>query len=140
ETSSRSSLVAYGIEACYKFHGFEISKQQSVDLGAGVVGGLLTWTDTTDKTTWTTLYWHWAIKTTRGTRWERVTLLLQDAGFANSKSPPLAPRRPRQSERPVSAPLAGGKDGARGDRLSQARLFLVAFARELVTQRAPAQS
>src|SRR5262249_38544861 len=130
----------YGIEACYKFHGFEISKQQSVDLGAGVVGGLLTWTDTADKTTWTTLYWHWPIKTTRGTRWERVTLLLQDADFAKFKSPPLDSSIPGRSERSGSDAPAGGKAGALGARLSQARLFLVAFARELVTQRAPAQS
>src|SRR5262249_10117409 len=102
--------------------------------------GLLTWTDTTDKTTWTTLYWHWPIKTTRGTRWERVTLLLQDADFAKFKSPPLDSSITRQFELSVSDALAGGKDGALRDRLSQARLFLVAFARELVTQRAPAQS
>jgi exosortase/archaeosortase family protein len=138
ETGNRASLVAYGIEACYKFHGFDISKQQSVDLGAGVVGGLLTWTDPTDKTTWTTLYWHWPIKTASGTRWERLTLLLQDADYAAFRSPPLDSSITRSFELSVSDALAGGKDSAISSRLGQARLFLVSFARELVTERAPA--
>jgi hypothetical protein len=138
ETGNRDSLVAYGIEACYKFHGFDISKQQSVDLGAGVVGGLLTWTDPTDKSTWTTLYWHWPIKTASGTRWERVTLLLQDADYAAFRSPPLDSSVTRQFELSVSDALAGGKDSVVTTRLAQARLFLVGFGRELVTERAPA--
>jgi exosortase/archaeosortase family protein len=138
ETGNRASLVNYGIEACYKFHGFDISKQQSVDLGAGVVGGLLTWTDPTDKSTWTTLYWHWPIKTPAGTRWERVTLLLQDADYASFRSPPLDSSIARQFELSVSDALAGGKDSAISQRLDHARLFLVSFARELVTERIPA--
>jgi hypothetical protein len=140
ETSDRSSLDAYGIEACYRFHGFKISRQQSVDLGAGVVGGLLTWTNTDDGTTWTTLYWHWPIKTRTGTRYERVTLLLQDSKRASYSSPPLDSSVTRSIELSVSDALAGGSRSTVSTRVLQARSFLVSFGRELVANRAAAPS
>jgi exosortase/archaeosortase family protein len=140
ETSDRSSLDAYGIEACYRFHGFKISKQQSVDLGAGVVGGLLSWTNTDDGTSWTTLYWHWPIKTAAGTRYERVTLLLQNLNKSTYTSPPLDSSVTKSLELSVSDALAGSTRNSVNDQLLQARAFLVSFGRILVARRAPASA
>ena len=136
DTSSRASLSAYGIEACYKFHGYRISAKQSVDLGNGVVGGTLTWTNLDTDATWTTLYWHWPIKSSQGTRYERVTLLMNEqSGGVKAAAPEV-----RQN---LSAKVDAEEGGERRDVAKSAtgretRDFLVAFARDLVNRRVAA--
>lgn len=132
ETGDRASLSAYGVKACYEFHGFEVGDEENVDLGNGVRGGALTWTDTKTDLTWTTLYWHWPIKTASGTRYERVTLLMND--------------------QPQNVFVSPGPDGAAGGSIGtsppvtdtstrhrQEHEFMRAFARELISLR-PASS
>jgi exosortase/archaeosortase family protein len=139
ETSSRSALAAYGVEQCYAFHGYKVSKQQSVDLGGGVVGGLLTWRDTSEHT-WTTLYWHWPIKTSKGTRYERVTLIVNDQDYSQYGYPSLDSALTKQVELRVTDTLRGGHGDQLSDRLLRARSFLVSFGRDLVRLRQPAQN
>lgn len=136
ETSSRDSLTAYGIEACYKFHGYQVSKERSVDLGNGVVGGTLSWTNPDNDTTWTTLWWHWPIKTPNGTRYERMTLLLND----QPNSALTAPEPSTDVANRVRLDVADKIKGSTGDDLGNERLagtqrFLTSFAQELVRQR-----
>lgn len=136
ETSSRDSLTAYGIEACYKFHGYKVSKQHSVELGSGVVGGTLSWTNPDQDTTWTTLWWHWPIKTPGGTRYERMTLLVND----QPNSALIAPEPNSDVANRVRLDVADKIRGASGDslgndRIAQTQKFLTSFAQELVRQR-----
>ncbi len=78
-TSSLGRLEAYGVEACYKFHGYDVRNQTSVDLGGGVKGTVLTWQ--ADKgPRYTTVFWHWPVLDAGKVRYERVTLLLPDGG------------------------------------------------------------
>jgi exosortase/archaeosortase family protein len=77
--SSVARLNAYGIEACYKFHGYNLADQVSVDLGGGVKGTSLRWKDG-DGPVYTTVYWHWPVLEDGKRRFERVTLLLGDRG------------------------------------------------------------
>jgi exosortase/archaeosortase family protein len=139
DTDDRASLSAYGIEACYKFHGFKISKQQSVDLGNGLVGGLLTWTEPGVQSTWTTLYWHWPIKTPSGTRYERVTLLINDSPTLVLRAPTLEESTAKKLEIGLADVLTGSNASSElSSRLLQTRSFLVAFGREMIAKRAPA--
>jgi exosortase/archaeosortase family protein len=135
-TGDRAAFSNYGIEACYRFHNFKITKRQSVDLGNGVVGGVLTWHDPSANSTTTTLYWHWPIKNGSKTRWERVTLLLVD-------SPTLTFEIPDQTSASVTKEfqlrvgdlLKGQDNGAVSERLVETRRFLVAFAERMIELR-----
>jgi exosortase/archaeosortase family protein len=137
DTSSRNGLSAYGVESCYKFHGYRVSKKHSVDLGSGVVGGMLSWTNPDNDTTWTSLWWHWPIKTENGTRYERVTLLINDSPTASLAAP--EPSRDRTSGLGVDLTDAiqggDGDDGIGSERLAETRKFLISFGQELVRKR-----
>jgi exosortase/archaeosortase family protein len=138
DTSDRAALNAYGIEECYKFHGYNISGRQSIDLGGGVVGGALTWFSPKTDLTWTTLYWHWPIKTATGTRYERVTLILQDQESNQFTSPPLDTDGLRQLQLDVNDALRGAGSPALQQRLVETRQFMIGFARELISLRTAA--
>jgi exosortase/archaeosortase family protein len=137
DTSSRNALSTYGVESCYKFHGYKVSKKHSVDLGNGVVGGMLSWTNPDTDATWTTLWWHWPIKTPDGTRYERVTLLINDSPSASL----VAPEPSKDLSSGIGVNLTDAIKGGEGDddigsdRLAETRRFLVSFGQELVRLR-----
>ena len=136
ETSSRDSLTAYGIEACYKFHGYKVSKQRSVDLGNGIVGGTLSWTNPDNDTTWTTLWWHWPIKTPNGTRYERMTLLVNDQPNSTLVAPEPNSDVANRVRLDVADKIKGGSgDSLDNHKLAQTQKFLTSFAQDLVRQR-----
>lgn len=137
ETPDRAALNAYGIEQCYSFHGYEITGVQSVDLGDGLVGGMLTWTNDVNQT-WTTLYWHWPIATAEGTRYERVTLLMNDQPTNVFRSPQLDTDGTRQLQLDLNDVLRGTGSEEDRTRLLGTRQFMIGFARELVALRSPA--
>ncbi len=139
DTSDRAAFSAYGVEACYTFHDYAVHGRQSVDLGSGVVGGLLTWTSPATTLTWTTLYWHWPIKTPSGTRYERVTLVMNDQPTNRFTSPPLSTSATRALQLNIDDALRGvGATPADNARLLATRQFMIGFARQLITLRAPA--
>jgi exosortase/archaeosortase family protein len=138
ETSDRAALSAYGIEQCYKFHGYGVKGRQSVDLGSGVVGGMLTWTTNNSKLTWTTLYWQWPIKTATGTRYERVTLVMNDQTTNEFKSPQINTDTARKLQLDINDVLRGSGTAEEQARLLETRQFMVGFARSLIELRVPA--
>jgi exosortase/archaeosortase family protein len=140
ETSDRAALEAYGVEECYDFHNYKVGGQQSVDLGSGLVGSMLTWTEPKNDLTYTTLYWHWPIATPTGTRYERVTLLLQDAESNVFDSPPLASDLTTQVQLNINDLLRGSDDPIARERQVETRQFMIGFAREMVLRRQPAAS
>lgn len=136
-TGDRAAFSNYGIEACYRFHNFAISKRQSVDLGNGVVGGLLTWHDPVNDMTTTTLYWHWPVRNGDKTRWERMTLLLVDQPSLKFTVPEQTPERLTKEFQLRVRDLLRGDDstGQDSERLVQTRQFLVAFGQQLIQLR-----
>jgi exosortase/archaeosortase family protein len=63
QTSDLSSFSTYGIEACYRFHGYKLHSIKTVDLGGGVTGNVLAYYNSKVHSDWTTVYWHWPVKT-----------------------------------------------------------------------------
>lgn len=138
ETPDRAALSAYGIEQCYAFHGHPVKGRQTIDLGNGLNGGMMTWSDTKTDTTWTTLYWHWPIKTESGTEYERVTLVMNDQPTNVFSSPELTTGGARQLQLDLNDVLRGtGSDEDRA-RLIETRKFMIGFARVMVAERAAA--
>ena len=137
ETSDRAALVNYGVESCYTFHGYSITGRQSVDLGSGVIGGILTWTNPDTELTWTSLYWHWPIASGGKTRYERITLVINQSPSNTFSSPALDTGGLRGLQLDLNDALNGAGGGDLSS-LRDSRQFLVNFARIMVNERAPA--
>jgi len=138
-TSDVSTFSTYGIEACYRFHGFKLHSIRTVDLGGGVTGNVLAYYNTSSKSDWTTVYWHWPVKSANGrTRYERVTLMLINTNNATFSGPAPSAGALRQLGLGVQN-LIGGKASTTDAKLDRTRAFLVAFAHELILKQATAR-
>jgi exosortase/archaeosortase family protein len=118
------SFGAYGIEACYDFHGYTLRDVAKVSLGGGITGETLSYSTPTNGG-WSIVYWIWPVKTGTQSRYERVVLYLIDTNEGKVTPPPDVQ----------------GIDGLKGalsptnradERLVVHRAFLVTFAREIV--------
>ena len=119
-TDDYGTLAAYGIEACYDFHGFQIASIAPVDLGSGVTGEVLSYTKRQSGTDWTTLYWEWPYQSHGTTRFARVVMLVPQG--------PLATIRNDTATESVAG--AG--------RFEATERLLIALAREVVKTQLPA--
>jgi exosortase/archaeosortase family protein len=135
ETPDRAALSAYGVEQCYTFHGYSITGRQSVDLGNGLIGGMLTWTSSETNLSWTTLYWHWPITTADGTEYERVTLVMNDQPTNQFTAPDVDTDAARQLQLDLNDVLRGAGSAEDRERLVETREFMIGFAREMVAER-----
>ena len=123
DTKDLFSFSAYGVEACYRFHGYSLRNVVQVNLGGGITGQALSYT-AKNHGDWSIVYWIWPVKNGSSTRYERVIFYMLNTG-----------------DTPISAPGATGLTNVRGSlnprdesqrRLLAVRAFLVAFAREVV--------
>ncbi len=130
-TPDLQSFSDFGLEACYRFHGYGMGQVRRVDLGNGVVGSVLDWEDRNDMS-WSTVYWVWAVRVGGETRFERVVLLLNDSEGARVASPPLERSLARQVGLRVDEAVRGGGDEQLSDRQVERRGFLVQFARRVI--------
>jgi exosortase/archaeosortase family protein len=133
-TSNLQSFSDFGLEACYRFHGFDMGSVRRVDLGHGVVGTVLNWQQPDNGLRWTTVYWVWAVRDGHSTSYERVVLLLNDVDGARIVAPEVTPEEAGgfglRADELVRGASAGGSPSAEQAR---SRSFLVTFARNLVT-------
>ena len=125
DASSLSGFNAYGVPACYSFHGYTLRDVVSVDLGEGISGQALSYSGGTTRLNWSIVYWIWPVKTGSGTRYERIILYIQNT---SAEMVSLAPRTPGA---PQLAEALKGANPAQ-QLLLRNRAFLVAFARQIV--------
>lgn len=74
-TDDAGSLAAYGVEACYNFHGFSQVSTGSTDVGAGVEAKVASFRSPIAGTDWSILWWEWPYNAGGQTRYERLVLL-----------------------------------------------------------------
>jgi exosortase len=129
DADNLSGFEAYGITACYSFHGFTLKDVASVDLGDGIVGQALSYSGAIPGENWSIVYWILPVETGSGTRYERVVLYLQNTG---SNTVSLSPRTPDVSQ----MVLAARQSGPAQRLLLTNRAFLVAFARQMISGQA----
>jgi exosortase/archaeosortase family protein len=78
-TSDSGTFAAYGLEACYAFHGYEISSVAQVDIGAGVNAEVIDYTNTRNGIAWSALWWEWPFTTAEGaTHYQRIVVFMAD--------------------------------------------------------------
>lgn len=131
-TPNLRSFSAYGVEACYRFHGYRLRDVASVGLGGGIQGQTLSYYNAKSKQDWTVAYWIWPVLDGEATRYERVTLTVQDTGDATFADTPHA-----SGVQSLRGGLTGTDPAAR--RLADVRSFLVEFARAIVRNQAEIQ-
>ncbi|MFN0025680.1 MAG: exosortase/archaeosortase family protein [Acidimicrobiales bacterium] len=131
-TSSLARLETYGVEACYDFHGYDVSGKVEVDLGGGVRGTYLASQKDAASMPYSAMFWHWPVVENGKRRFERVTLLLpQDA---RTSAPVGNTVDSSGSSGDLVATEAGGNGADRTT--TEHRDFLVQVARSIV-QRQP---
>jgi exosortase/archaeosortase family protein len=75
-TDDPGTFAAYTMEACYKFHGYDIASITNADIGAGVQAQLIDYVNTKVKADWSALWWEWPYTEGGLTRYERVVILM----------------------------------------------------------------
>lgn len=126
-TSNLRSFSAYGVEACYRFHGYKLRGISSVALGGGVDGQALSFYNGRQRQLWTVVYWIWPVRHGEAVRYERVTLYIQGTAGTTFDGRTLA----------AAAPGPRATDADAVDRhVEQVRSFLVRFARQVVRTQA----
>jgi exosortase/archaeosortase family protein len=113
-TDDPGTFAAYTMEACYKFHGYDISSVATADIGAGVQAQLIDYTNTKVKADWSALWWEWPYSDGFRTRYERVVILMMEG-------PNTTFTGVQAADLPATASRFGTSDR-----------FLVTFARDLV--------
>ena len=123
DTTDLNSFSAYGIEACYTFHGYTLRNVSDVNLGGGITGQSMAYQTQTNGN-WSIVYWIVPVVVKKATHYERIVLYLLNT-----------------RDRIVRSPLTSGYQNLSGalnrvnpaDRaLVQNRNFLVTFARDLI--------
>jgi exosortase/archaeosortase family protein len=132
-TSDRSRFTAYGVQACYQFHGYKLKGEKDVDLGGGVQGTALSYLNPKQKAIWTAVFWHWPVKIGGKTRYERVTLVL--SGSASTGADPTPGASVGRSLGASGSSSADPSLKALSDpHLTENRDFLIGFAKELIAR------
>src|SRR5439155_21506499 len=137
-TSNLRTFSQYGLEACYRFHGYQITDTRSVDLGGGVTATAVSYFNPRQRANWTTLYWHWPVATPAGVRYERVVVMMIDTLDASLSAPPLAPSLARRVGLGLSNALRGGAGKQLNEKLVRTRNFLIGFSQSILTAQARA--
>jgi exosortase len=131
-TSDLGSFSAYGIEACYSFHGYALKSIDRVSIG-GVTANVVSYNNAKTHADWTNVYWIWPVKMDNGdTRYERVNLMMPDSSAVEIKGKLSAtsPARSLGLERALT--------DKHQSHAAKVRAFLIAFAAEVVQSQRPA--
>jgi exosortase/archaeosortase family protein len=75
-TDDSGTFAAYGLQACYRFHGYQIASVTNADVGAGVQAQVIDYAKPKIGAEWSALWWEWPYTVDGKTRYERVVILL----------------------------------------------------------------
>ncbi len=127
-TNDLQSFSAFGVEACYRFHGYSLKDVSQASLGGGITGETLSYA-TQQHVDWSIVYWIWPVVDGTTTHYERVILYLIDSADATVRtSGPVTGIKTLEGGLSVSTPA--------DQRLIDNRAFLVAFARQVIKAQA----
>jgi exosortase/archaeosortase family protein len=138
------SFNDFGVENCYRFHGFDVTGSREVDLGKGQTGTLLSWKDPRRDVDWTALFWYWPVAGGDRIRYQRIVLLLNTSANGAVNAPDLPSAATRRLGIGIDERLSGSRiDQGVTKRDREVRPFVIAFARRLIdasTALSPAES
>jgi exosortase len=82
-TDDPGSLAAYGVQACYSFHGYAIESTSSVDVGGGVTAQVIDYTNTKINADWSAIFWEWPYQKNGRTWFERIVVFVASGPAAH---------------------------------------------------------
>jgi exosortase len=88
DTEDFNSFAAYGLEACYRFHGYRVEFQGPVDVGRGVSAAVIDYHGPKDNVDWTALWWEWPYHVGAKTMYQRVVLFVANGPNATYAGAP----------------------------------------------------
>jgi len=125
-TPDLSSFSAFGIQACYTFHGYSLADVTQVALVGGVTGQAMSYTSQ-QYGSWSIVYWILPVKMTDGsTSYERTVLYVQNP----SQGVLIKGLTTGNSVRNIGGSLNSSTAADRA--LINNRTFLIAFADQLL--------
>jgi exosortase/archaeosortase family protein len=77
-TDDPGTFASYTLEACYRFHGYQIESITTADIGAGVQAQVIDYHNTKVDADWSILWWEWPYSDGLRTRYERIVLLMSE--------------------------------------------------------------
>lgn len=112
DTPDSGALAAYGLDACYQFHGYRIEAESNITIVPGITGQVIDYRNVRAGTDWSAVWWEWPDTTGTTTAYERIVVFVSDGpGGSYGRAPAIAP---------VAAPAFQATDD-----------FLAAFARAI---------
>lgn len=114
-TEDPGTFAAYGMQACYSFHGYRIESVARVDIGSGVTAEVIDYRNRKIDADWSAIWWEWPYQKDGRTWFERIIVFVASGPTADYTGIPtvdIASQSPRFAET---------------DR------FLTALAREMLT-------
>ena len=121
-TPDLDTFSAYGVEACYQFHGYSLQDVAQVRIAGGITGQAMSYTSQVYGS-WSIVYWIIPVKFSGATYYERTVLYVQNHG-QGVVIPSLG--------RSTGIENVAGSLGSSDLPLQRNRAFLVAFARALI--------
>jgi exosortase len=82
-TDDPAALNAYGIEDCYRFHGYKIEAVTTHDLGSGITAQVVDYHNTKIDNDWTALWWEWPLSSGGTTAYERIVVFVANGPEAS---------------------------------------------------------
>ncbi len=122
-TPELETFSAYGVEACYQFHGYSLRDVAQVDIGGGITGQAMSYTSQRNGS-WSIVYWIIPVKLGTTTTYQRTVLYVQNDGHGV-----VVPATARVS----GIHNVAGSLSPSDVQLLENRAFLVAFARQMIT-------
>jgi exosortase/archaeosortase family protein len=132
-TDDPQTFADFGVEACYAFHGYDVSDRRTVDLGTGVTGTMLTWKDPQVGIRWVALFWYWPVLENGKTRFQRIVLLYAADQAGAVTAPPVSTALRKQLGLAPDDELRGPGTASAG-RDATRRQLLLGFGRRFVSE------
>jgi exosortase/archaeosortase family protein len=129
DTPDLQTFAAFGIEQCYQFHGYSLANVTNVSLPGGITGQAMAYTSQ-QFGSWSIVYWILPVKKAGSTFYERVVLYVQNQHGIVAEA-----TRGQQAGIKDQAGVLGS-DNSKQVVLLQNQDFLVAFAREMISDQA----
>lgn len=101
ETDDPGTFAAYGLEACYGFHGYRIESIAQADIGAGVTAEVIDYHNRKIDADWSAIVWEWPFQADGRTRFERIILFVASGPVSEYEGVPaidVASQSPRFAE------------------------------------------
>jgi exosortase/archaeosortase family protein len=131
-TSDLNSFSAYGLQACYRFHNYQILDAHRVDLAGGVTGQSVVYYIPNDQTNWLAVFWEWPVSASGQQRYERVVVNMIDPGGDQVSAPRLSATVTASAGLVISDWFGQTQSTPLAPQLASARDFLVGFSQEIV--------